>query len=165
MRAAVIPQWGQLSKSPKWSPQSRGPGEVRVRIGGSGACHSDLHVKGGELGDLGFTEGRPKILGHENAGCVDAVDEGALPDWTSASRWRCSVVGLRTLPVLPRWRRATLRRHVVGRDGASRRMRRTLYCSRCAWPRRPAPGPAAGQVRRNTVRGWVSGVRSTVDVR
>ena len=28
------------------------PGEVRVRIGGSGACHSDLHVKGGELEEV-----------------------------------------------------------------------------------------------------------------
>ena len=48
----------------------------------------------------------------------------------------CTLMRAQTLPVLPRWRRATLRRQVVGRDGASRRIRRIPYCSRCAWPRR-----------------------------
>lgn len=76
MRAAVIPEWGSPFELVDIDTPEPGAGEVRVRIGGSGACHSDLHVKGGELGDLGFTQGRPKILGHENAGWVDAIGDG-----------------------------------------------------------------------------------------
>ena len=76
MRAAVLPEWGSPFELIDIDTPEPGPGEVRVRIGGSGACHSDLHVKGGELGDLGFTEGRRKILGHENAGWVDALGQG-----------------------------------------------------------------------------------------
>lgn len=76
MRAAVIPQWGTAFELMDIDTPEPGPGEVRVRIGASGACHSDLHVKAGEMGDLGFTEGRLKILGHENAGWVDALGDG-----------------------------------------------------------------------------------------
>jgi alcohol dehydrogenase, propanol-preferring len=52
-----------------------GPGEVVVRIGGAGACHSDLHL----MHD--FEEGRlpwntPFTLGHENAGWIEAVGAG-----------------------------------------------------------------------------------------
>lgn len=48
-----------------------GPGEVLLRIGGAGACHSDLHVMEGRLGgELPFT------LGHENAGWVAALGAG-----------------------------------------------------------------------------------------
>lgn len=52
-----------------------GPGEVVVRVGGAGACHSDLHL----MHD--FTEGMlpwnpPFTLGHENAGWVEAVGPG-----------------------------------------------------------------------------------------
>jgi len=52
-----------------------GPGEVVVRVGGAGACHSDLHL----LHD--FPPGLlpyevPFTLGHENAGWVHAVGAG-----------------------------------------------------------------------------------------
>jgi propanol-preferring alcohol dehydrogenase len=48
-----------------------GPGQVLVRVGGAGACHSDLHVMKGRLGgELPFT------LGHENAGWVAAIGAG-----------------------------------------------------------------------------------------
>jgi alcohol dehydrogenase, propanol-preferring len=53
-----------------------GPGEVLVRIGGSGACHSDLHVRGGEMAALPFPP-FPWILGHENAGWVAGLGPGA----------------------------------------------------------------------------------------
>lgn len=49
-----------------------GPGEVLVRIGGAGVCHSDLHVM---EEPLGFEP--PFTLGHENAGWVAALGEGA----------------------------------------------------------------------------------------
>lgn len=52
-----------------------GPGEVVVRVGGAGACHSDLHVM------REFTGGGPWeppiTLGHENAGWVHALGPGA----------------------------------------------------------------------------------------
>jgi propanol-preferring alcohol dehydrogenase len=50
---------------------SPGPGQVLIRIGGAGVCHSDLHVM---EEDLGFTP--PFTLGHENAGWVAALGQG-----------------------------------------------------------------------------------------
>ena len=48
-----------------------GPGQVLIKIGGAGVCHSDLHVM---EEDLGFQP--PFTLGHENAGWVAALGEG-----------------------------------------------------------------------------------------
>ena len=47
-----------------------GPGEVLVKIAGSGFCHTDL---------LGRTDliGKPVILGHEGSGTIEAVGPGA----------------------------------------------------------------------------------------
>lgn len=50
-----------------------GPGQVLVRIAGAGACHSDLHIKAGDL--QGFP--LPQTLGHENAGWIEAFGAGA----------------------------------------------------------------------------------------
>jgi propanol-preferring alcohol dehydrogenase len=50
---------------------SPGPGQVLIRIGGAGVCHSDLHVM---EDDLGFEP--PFTLGHENAGWVSAIGQG-----------------------------------------------------------------------------------------
>jgi alcohol dehydrogenase, propanol-preferring len=48
-----------------------GPGQVLIRIGGAGVCHSDLHVMEQDLGVRGeFT------LGHENAGWVAEIGAG-----------------------------------------------------------------------------------------
>jgi propanol-preferring alcohol dehydrogenase len=58
----------QIQDVPKPSP---GPGEVLVKIGGAGVCHSDLHVM---EEDLGFTP--PFTLGHENAGWIAALGQG-----------------------------------------------------------------------------------------
>jgi len=52
-----------------------GPGAVAVRIGGAGACHSDLHL----MRDFGpglLPWGPPFTLGHENAGWVHALGAG-----------------------------------------------------------------------------------------
>lgn len=48
-----------------------GVGEVLVRYGASGLCHSDLSVLNGTLPIPG-----PSILGHEGAGTVEAVGSG-----------------------------------------------------------------------------------------
>ena len=52
-----------------------GPGQVVVRIGGAGACHSDLHlIHDFEPGMVPYEV--PFTLGHENAGWVEAVGAG-----------------------------------------------------------------------------------------
>lgn len=48
-----------------------GPGQVLIKIGGAGVCHSDLHVM---EDDLGFVP--PFTLGHENAGWIAALGQG-----------------------------------------------------------------------------------------
>lgn len=58
----------QIEDVPKPSP---GPGQVLIKIGGAGVCHSDLHVM---EEDLGFKP--PFTLGHENAGWVAALGQG-----------------------------------------------------------------------------------------
>ncbi|MEW2529678.1 S-(hydroxymethyl)mycothiol dehydrogenase [Streptomyces sp. NPDC047071] len=49
-----------------------GPGEVLVSVQACGVCHTDLHYREGAVGD-----GFPFLLGHEAAGTVEAVGEGA----------------------------------------------------------------------------------------
>ncbi len=49
-----------------------GPGEVLVRIGATGVCHTDLHV----IEEDGWGHGLPVLLGHEGAGVVEAVGDG-----------------------------------------------------------------------------------------
>jgi propanol-preferring alcohol dehydrogenase len=53
-----------------------GPGQVLVRIGGAGACHSDI-----TLMEFAAAERRevPMTLGHENAGWIEAFGPGTVP--------------------------------------------------------------------------------------
>jgi propanol-preferring alcohol dehydrogenase len=51
-----------------------GPGEVVVRIGAAGVCHSDIHLM--HEFDGGLPWAPPFTLGHENAGWVYAVGPG-----------------------------------------------------------------------------------------
>jgi S-(hydroxymethyl)glutathione dehydrogenase/alcohol dehydrogenase len=53
------------------SVQAPGPNEVRVKIGASGVCHSDLSVLNGTI-----PLPTPIVLGHEGAGTVTEVGEG-----------------------------------------------------------------------------------------
>src|SRR5262245_43912749 len=48
-----------------------GPGEVLVRIGAAGVCHSDLSVLPGRL-----VSPLPVVLGHEGAGTVERCGDG-----------------------------------------------------------------------------------------
>lgn len=93
-----------------------GPGQVLVKVAGSGFCHSDIHIMDGELP---LKLPLPMTLGHENAGYVAAIGSGvtavregdpvvvyggwgcgfcdvcvggheqlcAAPQWAGASRW------------------------------------------------------------------------------
>ncbi|MGV0718843.1 NAD(P)-dependent alcohol dehydrogenase [Mycolicibacterium sp. XJ662] len=75
MRALRLMNWKsepELVEVPKPTP---GPGQVVVRIGGAGACHSDLHLMHDFDANM-MPWQLPFTLGHENAGWVDAVGDG-----------------------------------------------------------------------------------------
>jgi propanol-preferring alcohol dehydrogenase len=52
-----------------------GPGQVLVRIGGAGACHSDVTL----MEFAAQPRATPMTLGHENAGWIEAFGPGTLP--------------------------------------------------------------------------------------
>jgi len=52
-----------------------GPGQVVIKVGGAGACHSDLHVMR-EFAEGMAPWGPPFVLGHEAAGWVHRVGDG-----------------------------------------------------------------------------------------
>jgi len=67
--------------APQQSPELRevpvpepGPGQLLVKVGGAGACHSDLHLMEAPPERLGRV---PFTLGHENAGWVEKLGPGA----------------------------------------------------------------------------------------
>jgi alcohol dehydrogenase, propanol-preferring len=68
VRFVGVGRSAQIADVTKPSP---GPGQVLIKIGGAGVCHSDLHVM---EEDLGFKP--PFTLGHENAGWVAEIGEG-----------------------------------------------------------------------------------------
>ncbi len=51
-----------------------GPGQVLIKVGGAGACHSDLHLMEWPEGQMDFE--LPFTIGHENAGWVEAIGAG-----------------------------------------------------------------------------------------
>ena len=70
-RAAVLPGLDQPLEIRDVNVESPHAGEVKVRMGASGVCHSDVSVQNGTL--LSPT---PIVLGHEGAGVVEEVGEG-----------------------------------------------------------------------------------------
>ena len=75
MKALRLISWGhdaELQEVPQPDP---GPGQVLVRIGGAGACHSDLHLMHDFVEGV-VPWGPPFTLGHENAGWVEAIGPG-----------------------------------------------------------------------------------------
>ena len=75
MRALQLLDWKRDAEIVEVPRPVAGPGQVLVRIGGAGACHSDLHLMHDfESGRLPWT--LPFTLGHENAGWVEAVGAG-----------------------------------------------------------------------------------------
>lgn len=75
MRAAVLRGPGGPFAIEDVPTPEPGPGEVRVRIAAAGVCHSDLHVLAG-TSRRPADGSAPRILGHENAGWVDALGAG-----------------------------------------------------------------------------------------
>jgi propanol-preferring alcohol dehydrogenase len=76
MRALRLVDWKHGPEFADVDDPAPGPGEVRIRVGGAGACHSDLHLMYDFEGGL-LPWGPPFTLGHENAGWVDALGPGA----------------------------------------------------------------------------------------
>jgi propanol-preferring alcohol dehydrogenase len=74
MKAFRITSWGQPPEVVEVPDPAPGPGEVVVKVGGAGACHSDVHV----MDYIGNVSGwpSPMTLGHENAGWVAALGAG-----------------------------------------------------------------------------------------
>lgn len=73
MRAARLHAYKQPFVVDEVPLPQPGPGQVLVKIAGSGFCHSDLHVMDGEV-PLNIP--LPVTLGHENAGYVAAAGPG-----------------------------------------------------------------------------------------
>jgi len=69
VRAAVLSGPGEVAIEELELEEPR-RGEVLVRLGASGVCHSDLHVVDGD-----WPRPAPVVMGHEGAGVVEAVGE------------------------------------------------------------------------------------------
>jgi propanol-preferring alcohol dehydrogenase len=74
MLAYQLVEWQQAPVLRDVPVPEPGPGEVLVKIGGAGACHSDLHVMEWPAGSLPYE--LPFTLGHENAGWIEALGAG-----------------------------------------------------------------------------------------
>lgn len=75
MRALRLLSWQSEPVLQEVDRPSPGPGEVLVRIGGAGACHSDLHLMH-DFRPGPRPWGPPFTLGHENAGWVEQLGDG-----------------------------------------------------------------------------------------
>jgi hypothetical protein len=108
MKALRLRSWQNgpaLEEVPVPSP---GTGEVLVRVGGAGACHSDLHLMYEfPPGTVPWTP--PFTLGHENAGWVQELGEGVDGLEVGQPVAVGGGVGLRALQPLSRGTRDVLR--------------------------------------------------------
>ncbi len=75
MRALRLLEWKSEPVLVEVDDPVAGPGQVVVRVGGAGACHSDLHLMR-EFGPGIVPWGPPFTLGHENAGWVHELGAG-----------------------------------------------------------------------------------------
>ncbi len=73
IRAAVLEAFAQPLNVTEVDLAAPGPGEVLVRLEACGVCHTDLYTASG-ADPSGYA---PTVLGHEGAGIVEALGEGA----------------------------------------------------------------------------------------
>jgi propanol-preferring alcohol dehydrogenase len=112
MRALQITTWHQEAEFVEMDDPLPAPGQVVVRIGASGACHSDLHMMHGKGDTVPFS--LPFTLGHENAGWVHSVGDGVT-----------SVVPGQAVAVYGAWGCGFCARCAVGMEN---------YCEGCGTP-------------------------------
>jgi propanol-preferring alcohol dehydrogenase len=74
MKAYQLVGWQSPPKLRDVEVPEPGPGQVLIKVGGAGVCHSDLHLMDWPEGTMDFD--LPFTLGHENAGWVEAVGAG-----------------------------------------------------------------------------------------
>jgi propanol-preferring alcohol dehydrogenase len=97
VRALRLIEWQHDPELVDVADPEPGPGEVLVRIGGAGACHSDIHLLHEfPPGLLPFDP--PFTLGHENAGWIESVGAGVSGLETGApvavyGAWGCGYCG------------------------------------------------------------------------
>jgi len=72
MKAAVVYDKNDIRITEMPTPIP-GPGQVLIKVKGSGVCATDVKILGGS----GLPKELPTILGHEVAGTIDALGEGA----------------------------------------------------------------------------------------
>ncbi|MHB8335061.1 MAG: NAD(P)-dependent alcohol dehydrogenase [Acidimicrobiales bacterium] len=76
MKALRLMEWKSDPVLTEVPEPVAGPGEAVIRIGGAGACHSDVHLmRDFEPGQLPWNP--PFTLGHENAGWIHRLGAGA----------------------------------------------------------------------------------------
>src|ERR1700757_3797906 len=79
MKAAVLTEYDTNLSRPQFvvyqevpEPKITNPPDVIVRIGGAGVCRTDLHIIEGLWRDRVSVK-LPYIMGHENAGWIEAL--------------------------------------------------------------------------------------------
>lgn len=75
MLALRLNHWQETPTLEDVPAPTPGPGQVLVRVGAAGACHSDLHLMH-EFTDGMLPWAPPFTLGHENAGWVESLGQG-----------------------------------------------------------------------------------------
>ncbi len=74
MKAYQLTAWQSRPEMREVPVPEPGPGQVLLKVGGAGACHSDLHLMEWPEGTMDFD--LPFTIGHENAGWVEALGAG-----------------------------------------------------------------------------------------
>jgi alcohol dehydrogenase, propanol-preferring len=76
MRALQMVKWKSDPELADVADPEPGPGQVVVKVGGAGACHSDIHILYELPGEGPRPWPLPFTLGHETAGWIHAVGAG-----------------------------------------------------------------------------------------
>lgn len=74
MKAYQLTRWQSPPEMREVPVPEPGPGEVLIKVGGAGACHSDLHLMEWPEGTMDFD--LPFTIGHENAGWIERLGPG-----------------------------------------------------------------------------------------
>lgn len=74
MKAFRMVEWGRPPALQEIAVPEPGPGQVLIKVGGAGCCHSDLHVMHEKPETARYPAGF--TLGHENAGWIARLGQG-----------------------------------------------------------------------------------------